>query len=49
MIVDVLVEIKTKQMDHTFTYLLPYILEYKVFVGSMVLVTIGKRELEGLV
>ncbi len=49
MIVDVLVEIKTKQMDQTFTYLLPSILEDKVFVGSRVLVPFGNRELEGFV
>lgn len=49
MIVNVLVEIKTKQMDQTFTYLLPSALEDKVYVGSRVLVPFGKRELEGFV
>lgn len=49
MVVDVLVEIKAKQIDQTFTYVLPTQLEDKVEVGSRVLVPFGKREVEGFV
>lgn len=49
MVVDVLVEIKAKKIDQTFTYFLPKQLEDKVEVGSRVLVPFGKRELEGFV
>lgn len=49
MIVEVLVEIRAKQIDQTFTYRLPEELEEKVEVGMRVLVPFGKRELEGFV
>lgn len=49
MVVDVLVEIRAKQIDQTFTYYLPEDLISKVEVGMRVLVPFGKRELEGFV
>lgn len=49
MVVDVVVEMKARQITQTFTYLLPPLLEKIVQVGSRVLVPFQKRELEGFV
>ncbi len=49
MIVDVLIEIKARQLVQTFTYLLPPELEEIVYVGSRVLVPFNNRNLEGFV
>lgn len=45
--VDVLVEIRAKQIDKTFTYELPFSMNAEV--GARVMVPFGKRELEGFV
>ena len=49
MYADVLVELKAKQIDRTFTYLIPYNLVNEVKVGKRVLVPFGKQKLEGFV
>lgn len=49
MVVDVLVEIKARQIVQTFTYLLPLELEKTVTIGSRVLVPFNNRDLEGFV
>lgn len=49
MTIDVLVEIKAKQVDKTFTYLVPKELEEKIQVGIRVLVPFGKRKIEGFI
>ena len=49
MYADVLVEIKAKQVDKTFTYLIPTILKDKLKVGHLVVVPFGKKEIEGYV
>ena len=49
MTVDVLVEIKAKQVDKTFTYKVPKDLQDKMQVGIRVLVPFGKQKLEGFV
>ncbi|MDD2435466.1 MAG: primosomal protein N' [Bacilli bacterium] len=49
MVIEVLVEIRAKQIDKTFTYLVPTHLESQVQVGIRVLVPFGKQELEGFV
>lgn len=49
MIVDVLVEIRAKQIDQTFNYILPSFLENKVEIGSRVLIPFGNRQIEGFV
>lgn len=46
---DVLVELKAKQVDQTFTYHIPETLENKIKVGIRVLVPFGKQKLEGFV
>lgn len=46
---EVLIEIKNKQLDKTFTYKIPSFLESKVQIGSVVLVPFGKQALEGYV
>jgi len=46
---DVLVELKAKQIDKTFTYLVPENLSTKVEIGKRVLVPFGKQKLEGFV
>lgn len=47
--VEVLVELKAKQVDKTFTYHVPEAFEKLVKVGSRVLVPFGKQTLEGFV
>jgi len=49
MYVEVLVEIKAKQLDKTFTYKVPKEYQKDVKVGSRVLVSFGKKQLEGFV
>ena len=49
MYVDVLVELKAKKIDKTFTYLIPKNLKDKVKIGIRVLVPFGKQILEGFV
>lgn len=49
MVVDVLVEIKAKQLDQTFTYNIPSHLKDTVQVGSRVLVSFGNRKIEGFI
>lgn len=46
---DVLVELKSKKIDKTFTYTIPDDLKDKVCVGKRVLVPFGNRTLEGFV
>ena len=47
--VDVLVELKVKGIDQTFTYLVPDNLKDQIQVGIRVLVPFGRQELEGFV
>lgn len=49
MYVDVLVELKAKQVDKTFTYSVPDIFREQVQVGIRVLVPFGHQKLEGFV
>ena len=49
MYADVLVELKAKKIDKTFTYLIPNKLKDKVKIGIRVLVPFGKQILEGFV
>lgn len=49
MYADVLVEIKAKQVDKTFTYLIPTNLKDKIKVGVLVVVPFGKKQVEGYV
>ena len=49
MFANVLVEIKSKKVDKTFTYKIPDKLINEVCVGSLVTIPFGKRELEGYV
>ena len=46
MYADVLVELKTKKIDKTFTYLIPDELKDKICVGIRVLVPFGRQTLE---
>ena len=47
--VDVLVELKAKQIDKTFTYLVPSNFKEEVEIGKRVLVPFGKQKLEGFI
>ncbi len=49
MYVDVLVEIKNKQIDRTFTYLVPLSLQDKIKLGMIVKVPFGSKQVEGYV
>ena len=49
MVADILVELKTKKMDQTFTYLIPDELKELIKVGIRVLVPFGHQQLEGFV
>ena len=49
MYIDVLIELKTKKLDKTFTYRVPSDLVSSVCVGKRVLVPFGKQKLEGFV
>ena len=47
--VDVLVELKAKQIDKTFTYLVPDRLKKEIEIGKRVVVPFGKQKLEGFI
>ena len=47
--VDVLVELKIKGIDQTFTYLVPDNLKDKIKIGIRVLVPFGRQQLEGFI
>lgn len=49
MVVSVLVEIKFKQKEKTFDYLVPSIMENNIKLGKRVLVPFGKQKLEGFI
>ena len=49
MYIEVLVEIKNKQLDKTFTYRVDNALQKEIEVGKRVLVPFGKQELEGYI
>ncbi len=49
MTVEVLVEIKSKQIDKTFTYKVPDNLKDKIQVGKRVFVPFGRQKLEGFI
>lgn len=49
MVVSVLVEIKFKQKEKTFDYLVPSIMENDIKLGKRVLVPFGKQKLEGFI
>lgn len=49
MYADILVELKAKQIDKTFTYLVPDNLKSKVKIGKRVIVPFGKQKLEGFI
>lgn len=49
MFIEVLVEIKAKAIDKTFTYKVPSNLEAKIEIGKRVLVPFGSQKLEGFV
>ena len=49
MTAQVLVEIKAKSIDKTFTYNIPKYLESEVMVGKRVLVPFGRQKIEGFV
>lgn len=49
MYIDVLVELKAKKLDKTFTYHVPSNLEVNIDVGKRVLVPFGRQKLEGFV
>lgn len=49
MFVEVLVELKIKKIDQTYTYLVPNNMKNDVEIGKRVLVPFGKQELEGFI
>lgn len=49
MTIQVLVEIKAKRIDQTFTYNVPKHLESEILVGKRVLVPFGRQKLEGFI
>ena len=49
MYIDVLVELKAKKLDKTFTYHVPSNLEASINVGKRVLVPFGRQKLEGFI
>ena len=49
MYIDVLVELKVRMLDKTFTYSVPSILVDKIEVGKRVLVPFGRQKLEGFI
>jgi len=49
MYVEVLIEIKNKHVDKTFTYQVPSFLEDSVQIGKRVLVPFGRQILEGYI
>ena len=49
MFVEVLVEIKAKLIDKTFTYSVPINLKEQIKIGKRVLVPFGKQQIEGFI
>ena len=49
MFVDVIVELKAKSLDRTFTYGVPFNLQDKIKLGKRVSVPFGKQKLEGFI
>lgn len=49
MYIEVLVEIKAKKLDRTFTYKVPKSMEEKIEIGKRVLVPFGRQQLEGFI
>ncbi len=49
MTIEVLVELKLKKIDKTFTYAVPKSLENQICVGKRVLVPFGRQKLEGFI
>ena len=49
MYIDVLVELKAKQIDKTFTYIVPKALEKSIQIGKRVIIPFGKQKLEGFI
>ena len=49
MYINVLVELKAKKLDKTFTYSVPSFLVDKIEVGKRVLVPFGRQKLEGFI
>jgi len=49
MFIDVLVELKAKQIDKTFTYIVPEELKKDIKIGKRVIVPFGKQKLEGFI
>lgn len=49
MVIEVLVELKAKRIDQTYTYFVPLNLKEKIKVGIRVLVPFGNQKLEGFV
>ena len=49
MFVDVLVELKAKSLDKTFTYKVPNSLKEQVEIGKRVKVPFGRQKLEGFI
>ena len=49
MTTEVLVEIKARNIDQTFTYLVPSNLEKDIMIGKRVLVPFGKQKIEGFI
>ncbi len=49
MLINVLVEIKSSNIDKTFTYLVPDDMKSKAMVGKRVLVPFGKQKIEGFI
>lgn len=49
MFVDVLVELRTKKIDETYTYSVPINLQDDIEIGKRVLVPFGKQKLEGFI
>ena len=49
MYVDVLVELKNKQVDQTYTYEVPFGLQEEIAIGKRVKVSFNHRPLEGFI
>ncbi len=49
MYIDVLLELKNKQTDQTYTYKVPELLKKEIAIGKRVKVPFNKRSLEGFI
>lgn len=49
MFIEVLIELKTKQIDQCYTYKVPEHLKNQIAIGKRVLVPFGRQELEGFI